>query len=66
MNDLQETKRRSRTINRLSAREVETAATPGVLMDGGGLMLRIADNGMAVSVRFTRHRQAPRNGAWPG
>lgn len=45
MSDNLEIKQRSRTINRLSAREVETATSPGVLMDGGGLLLRIADSG---------------------
>ena len=38
-------KTRSRALNRLSAREVETASTPGAYMDGGGLLLRISDSG---------------------
>jgi integrase len=36
---------RSRTINRLSTRKVETATEPGYYMDGGGLILHISTNG---------------------
>ncbi|MER9168938.1 tyrosine-type recombinase/integrase [Mesorhizobium australicum] len=36
---------RSRTLNRLSARAVETATKPGAYMDGGGLLLRVGDSG---------------------
>jgi integrase len=36
---------RSRTINRLNARQVETATDPGYYMDGGGLILHISTNG---------------------
>jgi integrase len=36
---------RSRATNRLSAREVETANTPGYYIDGGGLLMHISENG---------------------
>lgn len=38
-------KSRSRTIHRLSAREVETAKEAGISMDGGGLLLRVTESG---------------------
>ncbi len=38
-------KPRSRAIHRLSARQVETAVKPGVMMDGGGLLLRVGESG---------------------
>ncbi len=36
---------RSRTTNRLNARQVETATEPGYYMDGGGLLMHISGNG---------------------
>jgi integrase len=45
MTDSQDKKKRSRTINRLSARAVETATKPGIYLDGGGLLLRVSDSG---------------------
>lgn len=51
-------KRRSRTINRLSARKVETAG-PGTHPDGGGLLLRVADNG---SKKWMLRYKSPRTG----
>lgn len=36
---------RSRTLNRLSARKVETITEPGAYMDGGGLLLRVSEGG---------------------
>lgn len=38
-------KKRERTMFRLSAREVETASEPGIKMDGGGLLLRVSEQG---------------------
>lgn len=38
-------KKRSRALNRMSAREVETKAEPGLYPDGGGLYLRVSSNG---------------------
>lgn len=40
-----EPKSRSRSLNRLSARAVATAMKPGAYMDGGGLLLRVSENG---------------------
>lgn len=37
--------KRSRSTNRLSARQVETATEPGYYIDGGGLLLHISNNG---------------------
>ncbi|WP_322894283.1 MULTISPECIES: tyrosine-type recombinase/integrase [unclassified Yoonia] len=37
--------KRSRTTNRLSARQVETATEPGYYMDGGGLLMHITTTG---------------------
>lgn len=59
MSDHLEVKQRSRTINRLSAREVETATAPGVLMDGGGLLLRVAESGRK---QWLFRYQSPRTG----
>ena len=39
------TQRRSRTQNRLNARQVEAAKAPGYYIDGGGLILHISKNG---------------------
>jgi integrase len=36
---------RSRTLNRLSARKVETITEAGAYMDGGGLLLRVSEGG---------------------
>lgn len=36
---------RSRALHRLTARKVETLTVPGAYMDGGGLLLRVGDNG---------------------
>lgn len=36
---------RSRALNRLSARQVETATEPGYYIDGGGLLMHISPNG---------------------
>lgn len=45
---------RSRSVNRLSARAVETVTAAGVYMDGGGLMLRVTENGRKTwLLRFT-------------
>lgn len=38
-------KSRSRSTNRLSARQVETASAQGYYMDGGGLIMHISNNG---------------------
>jgi integrase len=45
MTDIKLSKRRSRAMHRLSARQVETVTQPGILMDGGGLMLRVTEGG---------------------
>ena len=36
---------RSRSLERLTARAIETAKKPGYLVDGGGLLLKISSNG---------------------
>lgn len=51
-NDTKQT--RSRTLNRLSARFVETTTKPGAYMDGGGMLLRVNENGRKTwLLRFT-------------
>ena len=45
MTDTQDKNRRSRTINRPSAKAVEKATEPGAYMDGGGLLLRVTKDG---------------------
>ncbi len=35
----------AQTINRLTARKVETVKTPGYLKDGGGLFLQVGETG---------------------
>ena len=35
----------AQTINRLTARKVETVKTPGYLKDGGGLFLQVGESG---------------------
>lgn len=55
-------KARSRTLNRLSAREVEAATKPGLYMDGGGLILRVAPSGTKSWIyRYTRPKQPRRD-----
>src|SRR5689334_17447666 len=38
-------KTRNRTLHRLSARQVEAVTDPCILMDGGGLLLRVSEHG---------------------
>lgn len=57
--DTQGKQRRIRTINRLSARKVETAEPGKTYPDGGGLLLRVADNG---SKKWMLRYVSPRTG----
>lgn len=55
------TQQRSRTLNRLSAREVDAATEPGYYPDGGGLFLRVSSNGgKRWLFRFTLPKQPRR------
>jgi integrase len=42
----------ARTLNRLTAREAETATQPGMYADGGGLYLRVARGGKSWVLRY--------------
>lgn len=53
-------KTRSRTMFRLSARQVETATGPNILIDGGGLLLRISDQ---ASKRWLFRYTSPTTGS---
>jgi hypothetical protein len=68
MSDDDTKKTRSRTLNRLSARAVAAATKPGAYMDGGGLLLRIAESGGKKWLfRYTSPVTGKRReiGAWP-
>lgn len=45
MTDIPAAQTRSRAMFRLTARQVDTATQPGILMDGGGLLVRISETG---------------------
>ena len=55
-----------RTLNRLTARRVESARDPGLICDGGGLYLKVAPGGSKQwTFRFTLHGRKREAGLGP-